>query len=126
RTTTRLTRPVRADTLLSGCLVPGACFSWPTLTGAKTSESSARGRRPGMRESNMKKTDKNEMKDELRPEYDLTKLKVAGRGMYAQRYKAGTNLVLLAPDVVEYFPDQDSVNSALRSLINIAKTHRRA
>ena len=73
----------------------------------------------------MKKTHRNELKDDLRPEYDLSRLKAVGRGEYAQRYSAGTNLVLLAPDVVEYFPDQDSVNSALRSLIGIAKAHRR-
>ena len=73
----------------------------------------------------MKKAHKNELKDELRPEYDLSKLKAVGRGKYVQRYNAGTNLVLLAPDVVEYFPDQDSVNSALRSLIGIAKAQRR-
>ena len=73
----------------------------------------------------MKKTHKNELKDDLRPEYDLTKLKAVGRGKYAHRYNAGTNLVLLAPDVAEYFPDQDSVNSALRTLIGIAKARRR-
>jgi len=73
----------------------------------------------------MKKIHKNELKDDLRPDYDLSKLKTVGRGKYAQRYNAGTNLVLLAPDVMEYFPDQDSVNSALRSLIGIAKAHRR-
>ncbi len=73
----------------------------------------------------MKKARKSDLKDDLKPEYDLTKLRLAGRGKYAERYNAGTNLILLAPDVVEYFPDQDSVNSALRSLINIAKAHRR-
>ena len=73
----------------------------------------------------MKKTRKNEMKEDLRPEYDLAKLKIVGRGKYAHRYNAGTNLVLLAPDVMRYFPDQDSVNSALRTLIGIAKARRR-
>jgi hypothetical protein len=73
----------------------------------------------------MKKARKKDLKGDLKPEYDLTKLKLVGRGKYAQKYNAGTNLVLLAPDVVEYFPDEDSVNSALRSLIGIAKAHRR-
>jgi len=73
----------------------------------------------------MKKPRKNGLKDDLKPEYDLTKLKFVGKGKYVQKYNAGTNLVLLAPDVVEYFPDEDSVNSALRSLIGIAKAHRR-
>ena len=56
-----------------------------------------------------------EMDDELRPEYDLSELMKAGvRGKYADRYREGTNLVLLAPDVTEAFPDAEAVNEALR------------
>ena len=40
----------------------------------------------------MKKARKNGVKDDLRPEYDLTKLKLVGRGKYAEKYNAGTNL----------------------------------
>ncbi|MDX6383780.1 MAG: hypothetical protein QOK48_1353 [Blastocatellia bacterium] len=36
-----------------------------------------------------------DLEDELRPEYDLRKLKFVGRGIYAQQYRLGTNLVLL-------------------------------
>ena len=61
------------------------------------------------------------MADELQPEYDLSKLKGAVRGKYAKRFKQGTNLVLLSPDVAKYFPDEQSVNAALRSLVSIAK-----
>jgi hypothetical protein len=69
--------------------------------------------------------------DELRPEYDLSKLKGGVRGKYAQHYKEGTNLVLLEPDVAEVFPDDESVNRALRLLIEIsekqlAQTRRRS
>ena len=60
-------------------------------------------------------------RDDLRPEYDLSKLKGPVRGKYAARYAAGTNLVLLSPDVAEYFPDEQSVNSALRALIDMVK-----
>jgi uncharacterized DUF497 family protein len=60
--------------------------------------------------------------DELRPEYDLSQLQGGVRGKYAQRYKQGTNLVLLAPDVADAFPTEDSVNEALRLLIRIAET----
>jgi len=67
-----------------------------------------------------KKTDKNS--DEMRPEYDLRKLKFVGRGIYAGRYRSGTNLVLLEPDVRAAFPDDQSVNEALRV---IAKTVKR-
>lgn len=59
-------------------------------------------------------TQTDEREDELRPEYDLSDLlKHAVRGKYAARYKAGTNLVLLAPDVAEAFPDEHAVNDAL-------------
>ena len=60
--------------------------------------------------------------DELRPEYDLSQLQGGVRGKYAQRYKQGTNLVLLAPDVADAFPTEDSVNEALRLLMRIAET----
>jgi hypothetical protein len=69
----------------------------------------------------MKKAAKNKLEDDLRPEYDLSRLKVAGRGKYAKKFRKGTNLVLLAPDVTEYFPDGQTVNSALRSLISFLK-----
>lgn len=62
----------------------------------------------------------NEMDDELRPEYDLSKLKGGVRGKYAQRYREGTNLILLEPDVAEVFQNNESVNEALRLLIKIS------
>jgi hypothetical protein len=68
-----------------------------------------------------KATEKREGRDELRQEYDLSKLKGGIRGKYLARYRAGTNLVLLSPDVAEYFPDEQSVNTALRTLIHVAK-----
>jgi hypothetical protein len=69
----------------------------------------------------IKKTEKRKQPDELRKDYDLTKLGGGVRGKYLSRYKAGTNLVLLSPDVAEHFPDDRSVNSALRRLIRVAK-----
>jgi hypothetical protein len=68
----------------------------------------------------MKKKAKPEEKDELRQEYDFTKLKGGVRGKYVNRYKAGTNLVLLAPDVAKAFPNEEAVNEALRLLMKIA------
>ncbi len=68
-----------------------------------------------------KKTEKRERRDVLRREYDLPKLKAGVRGKYLARYRAGTNLVLLSPDVAEHFPDEQSVNTALRTLIHAAK-----
>lgn len=67
----------------------------------------------------------NEIDDELRPEYDLRELLKGGvRGKYAARYRAGTNLVLLDPDVAKAFPDEESVNEALRLVIRLAELPR--
>jgi hypothetical protein len=66
--------------------------------------------------------DNNEREDELRDEYDFSQLKRRGeRGQYAERYRAGTNVVLLDPDVAEVFRTNESVNNALRTLIDIAR-----
>jgi hypothetical protein len=55
--------------------------------------------------------------DELRPEYDLSQLRGGVRGKYLHRYRAGTNLALLAPDVRAAFPTDEAVNQALRSFM---------
>ena len=68
-----------------------------------------------------RKRKESELDDELRPEYDLSKLKFVGRGIYAERYRSGTNLVLLEPDVRRAFPDDESVNEALRVIAKAAK-----
>lgn len=56
------------------------------------------------------------LEDDLRDEYDLTQLQGGVRGKYVQRYRAGTNLVRLAPDVAAAFPNEEALNSALRLL----------
>lgn len=62
------------------------------------------------------------MKDELRPEYDLRQLlKGAVRGKYAKQYHAGTNLVLLDPDVRKVFRSERAVNDPLRLAIQLRK-----
>lgn len=62
-----------------------------------------------------------ELEDELRPEYDFSKMAGGVRGKYVERYRSGTNLVLLEPDVAQAFPTDASVNEALRLLIQIAQ-----
>jgi len=70
----------------------------------------------------MKKRIGLEKEDELRPEYDLAELLKGGvRGKYAERYREGTNLVLLTPDVAAAFPDSDAVNQALQLVIQVSK-----
>lgn len=73
----------------------------------------------------MKKANNKKTNDDLRPEYDFSKLKGGVRGKYVKRFQKGTNLVLLSPDVAKYFPDERSVNAALRSLVSIAKVELR-
>ena len=48
------------------------------------------------------------------------------RGKYAKRYAEGTNVVVIDPDVAEYFPDHDSVNQSLRGLVAIMEKRRKA
>jgi hypothetical protein len=67
----------------------------------------------------MKKENKN---DEMLSEYDFSK---GIRGKYSKRYAEGTNIVMIDPDLHDYFPDQKSVNEALRSLVKIIKQHDR-
>jgi hypothetical protein len=69
-----------------------------------------------------KRTEKRKQRDELRREYDRAKLGGCVRGKYTSGYDAGTNLALLSPDVAEHFPDDRSVNTALRKLIRAAKS----
>lgn len=69
----------------------------------------------------MKKAPTNKQFGELRPEYDLSKLKGGVRGKYYERARAGTNLVLIEPDLANVFPDTDSVNRALRLLADTAE-----
>jgi hypothetical protein len=59
-----------------------------------------------------------ENEDDMLAEYDFSK---GVRGKHAARYAEGTNVVLLAPDVAKVFTNSDAVNSALRSLIEIAE-----
>lgn len=52
---------------------------------------------------------------ELRPEYPVDLIKSGVRGKYAQRYRAGTNIVPIDPELAAIFSDADAVNRALRS-----------
>jgi hypothetical protein len=47
------------------------------------------------------------------------------RGKYYKRMQEGTNIVLIAPELMETFPDSDAVNEALRSLKKIADRNPR-
>ena len=81
-------------------------------------ESSARAAPPGVREENMNQHRRADRDDELLPEYDFTG---AVRGKYYERYRQGTNVVLLDPDVAAVFRDSAAVNDALRHLVSLAE-----
>jgi len=71
-----------------------------------------------------KKTENN---DDLRPEYDLKSLLKGGvRGKYEARYRAGTNLVLLEPEVAKAFPNEKAVNEALKLVMKLKKVQEEA
>ena len=55
--------------------------------------------------------------NEIRPEYDFSK---GVRGKHYRAYKQGTNVVFLEPDIAEVFKDSESVNHALRMLMELA------
>ena len=69
---------------------------------------------------NMKK-DKTITQDELRPEYDLKKLRVRKFGPARKQFG---NFIKLEPDVAAVFPDDVAVNKALRTLIQEAEENR--
>ncbi len=60
--------------------------------------------------------------DELRPEYHVSDFpKGFVRGKYARRLRKSSNVVVLRPEVTEAFPNEEAVNKALLSLIDVAK-----
>jgi hypothetical protein len=66
----------------------------------------------------MSQSNKEESNEDMREEYDFSG---GVRGKYYKQYQNGTNVVLLDPDIAEVFRDSESVNRALRVLIEIAK-----
>jgi hypothetical protein len=81
-------------------------------------------RQPEKSRGFMKMESNHELEDESRSEYDFSKMKDGVRGKYIDRYQAGTNIVLLDPDVALAFPTSDSVNEALRLLIQISQRQK--
>ncbi len=65
----------------------------------------------------MKKGNKVVSDPDIRAEYDFASMTGGVRGKYAERYRAGVNLVLLEPEVAKAFPTADAVNEALRTVM---------
>ena len=53
----------------------------------------------------------------MKQEYNFSE---GERGKYFKRYQAGTNIVVLEPEIAKLFPDSQSVNEALRTLVRVA------
>ncbi len=58
---------------------------------------------------------------ELRDEYDLSKMEIVPKGRYAPHRRLGANVVLLDSEIAEFFPTDESVNDALRFIMQAAK-----
>lgn len=95
---------------------------FPTAPVGSEFEPSARALRHGPNEDSMKKELAARRGDDMRKEYDLSKLAGGVRGKYYRRATAGTNLVLIEPELANMFPDSQAVNRALRALADAAQT----
>jgi hypothetical protein len=83
----------------------------------------------GLSEKNMKtKTIKNKKSTPsnnggMRAEYDFRK---GVRGKHAQQYAAGTNVVVIEPDVAAEFPTAEEVNETLRAVALLLQRRKRS
>jgi hypothetical protein len=66
-------------------------------------------------------TKKNNDDYELQEEYDLSQLPIMPKGRYAPERRAGSNLIVLDPDIAQAFPNDESVNAALRLILQISE-----
>jgi hypothetical protein len=62
---------------------------------------------------------------ELRDEYDLSQMTVLPKGRYDPKRRVGKNIIVLAPDLVQSFPSDESVNEALRLVLRLSKIPQR-
>jgi hypothetical protein len=76
-----------------------------------------------MRASDVNMATKAKTAEKMRDHYDFSE---GVRGKYAARYAEGANVVVLAPDVAEMFPDSVAVNEALRTLVRMSNKTLRA
>ena len=99
---------------------------WFIMKEAGRFASSPQGWQPSEKQSAMKKKASERDGLPMRAEYDFSK---GVRGKYARRFKQGTNIVVLEPEIAEVFPDSAAVNDALKALVQIVnrkiKTKRR-
>lgn len=73
----------------------------------------------------MKKNSVHRNNGHMKAEYDFAVMKNGVRGKYYERYRKGTNVVLLEPDVAKAFPSESAVNEALRGILSTTRAVRR-
>jgi hypothetical protein len=56
---------------------------------------------------------------EMRAHYDFSADANPTQGKYLEKYRSGTKIVRIDPDLSTRFPDSDAVNAALRRLIEL-------
>ena len=66
----------------------------------------------------------NHLKDEMRSEYDFASMPGGVRGKYVEKLRRESNVVVLEPDVAAAFPTGESVNAALRGMLDTARAVR--
>ena len=63
---------------------------------------------------------------ELREEYNLSKMSVLPKGRFDPKRRIGSNVVVLEPEIAKAFPDDKSVNEALRLILKATKIPQQA
>ena len=60
--------------------------------------------------------------EQTRAEYRREELSKGVRGKHHAEFKKGNNLVLLRPELARIFPTNETVNAALASLVEVARS----
>ena len=89
-------------------------------------KAAANRRKPPRASAGFMKKASSRQDDELRPEYDFSKLKGGVRAKYYRRFQAGTNIVRLEPELARAFPTDEAVNEALRTVVRATRALKTA
>ena len=65
-----------------------------------------------------------DLNNDIRPQYDFASMPGGVRGKYVEKLRRESNVVVLEPDVAAAFPTGESVNAALRGMLDTARTVR--
>ena len=77
--------------------------------------------KPEIQKSDVPANNENVSEDDVADDYSHLDWSKAERGKYAKKYAEGTNLVLIAPDLIDLFPNAESVNRALRAMAEVIR-----